>query len=133
MADRLSHVWTVGLLLVLAAVTSWRQAFSRTIECFCPAEFTSNHVRAVEAMCWGYHATWSMLWKFPMSVLNIYSPFDVDRFCNVVGEDGVMVLKLLSANSSELLVQDVVLNMWTIQNREPNIQVPKSSSGLENI
>ncbi|XP_052784560.1 innexin unc-9-like [Mya arenaria] len=55
MADRLSHVWTVGLLLVLAAVTSWRQAFSRTIECFCPAEFTSNHVRAVEAMCWGYH------------------------------------------------------------------------------
>ena len=33
---------------------------------------------------------------------------DVSMVTSVVGEDGVMVLKLIGANSSELLVRDVV-------------------------
>ncbi|XP_052803260.1 innexin-5-like [Mya arenaria] len=53
MSDRLNHVWTVCLLLVLAAVTSWRQAYSTTIDCFCPSHFTANQVRAAEGVCWG--------------------------------------------------------------------------------
>ena len=40
------------------------------------------------------------------------APTKVDRFSGMVGEDGVMMLKLTGANSSELIVQDVVCNMW---------------------
>lgn len=40
---------------------------------------------------------------------------DLDKFCNVIGEDGVMVLKLIGANSSDLLVSSVVCNMWNLQ------------------
>ena len=43
--------------------------------------------------------------------VNQYSPSDFDKFCDIIGEDGVMVLKLTSANSSELVVRDVVCNM----------------------
>ena len=38
--------------------------------------------------------------------------FNLDRFADWVGEDGVMALKLIAENSSELLVADVVYNMW---------------------
>ena len=37
---------------------------------------------------------------------------NLDRFADWVGEDGVMALKLIAENSSELLVADVVYNMW---------------------
>lgn len=43
---------------------------------------------------------------------NQYSPADFDRFCDVIGEDGVIVLKLTAANSSEFVVRDVVCNMF---------------------
>ena len=36
------------------------------------------------------------------------SDTDVARITNMVGEDGVMALKLIGANSSELFVRDVV-------------------------
>lgn len=41
-----------------------------------------------------------------------YSPSDFERFCHVIGEDGVMALKLTSSNSSEFVVCDVVCNMF---------------------
>lgn len=40
------------------------------------------------------------------------SPGNFNKFCDVIGEDGVMVLKLIGANSSDLVVRDVVCNMW---------------------
>jgi hypothetical protein len=39
---------------------------------------------------------------------------DLDQFCNMIGEDGVMVLKLIGANSSDILVSQVVTNMWSL-------------------
>lgn len=45
-------------------------------------------------------------------------PQDISKFCDMIGEDGVMVLKLMAANSSEILVSDVVCTMWKIRARE---------------
>ena len=39
---------------------------------------------------------------------------DFDSFCGNVGEDGVMVLKLISSNCSEHVVRDIVCFMWTL-------------------
>lgn len=47
-------------------------------------------------------------------------PQDISKFCDIIGEDGVMVLKLMAANSSEILVSDVVCNMWKLKARETN-------------
>lgn len=46
--------------------------------------------------------------------VHAHSPANFNKFCETVGEDGVMVLKLIGANSSELVVRDVVCNMWTL-------------------
>lgn len=43
--------------------------------------------------------------------MNHYSPADFDKLCGVIGEDGVMLLKLVGSNSSELAVRDVVCGM----------------------
>ena len=42
---------------------------------------------------------------------------DVSYVTGIVGEDGVMVLKLIAANSSELLVKDVVCGISRIVRR----------------
>ncbi|XP_053405548.1 innexin unc-9-like [Mercenaria mercenaria] len=41
--------------------------------------------------------------------------YNLDRFCDVIGEDGVMTLKLIGANSSELLVSNVINSMWKLK------------------
>ena len=51
-ADRLSHIWTFGILLLLACVVSWKQGWNKPIDCFCPAEFTDNMVTYTESICW---------------------------------------------------------------------------------
>ena len=52
---------------------------------------------------------------------------NLDQFCNMIGEDGVMVLKLIAANSSDILVGQVVSNMWILWtyrgNQHPQGQV----------
>ncbi|WAR05547.1 hypothetical protein MAR_020916 [Mya arenaria] len=65
--------------------------------------------------------------------LNEYPSGDIDRFCSVIGEDGVMTLKLLSANSSELLVKDVVCHMWKMQIRDREGLDPASEPVFEKI
>ncbi|XP_045194977.2 uncharacterized protein LOC123550610 [Mercenaria mercenaria] len=47
---------------------------------------------------------------------------DLGKFCNLIGEDGVMALKLAGANSSELLVSDVVYNMWNLRTKDSRPQ-----------
>ena len=42
---------------------------------------------------------------------------DVSLVTAVIGEDGIMVLKLLSANSSELLVRDVICGISRLVRR----------------
>lgn len=49
------------------------------------------------------------------NALTAVNPSELDKFCNLIGEDGVMALKLIGANSSELLVGSVVCNMWHLQ------------------
>ncbi|XP_060582765.1 innexin-19-like [Ruditapes philippinarum] len=46
---------------------------------------------------------------------------DLDQFCNMIGEDGVMVLKLIGANSSDILVSQVVTNMWSLRTCRGNL------------
>ncbi|XP_045160972.2 innexin unc-7-like [Mercenaria mercenaria] len=52
----------------------------------------------------------------------VIRPHDLDQFCNFIGEDGTMALKLIGANSSELFVGDVVYNMWMLRSRGGNPQ-----------
>ncbi|XP_045193323.2 innexin unc-9-like [Mercenaria mercenaria] len=47
---------------------------------------------------------------------------DLGKFCNLIGEDGVMALKLAGANSSELLVSDVVYTMWKLCTKDSRPQ-----------
>ena len=51
-ADRLNHFWTVGLLLILACVVSWKHGYSDPIQCWCPSEFNSQMVQYTESICW---------------------------------------------------------------------------------
>ena len=43
---------------------------------------------------------------------------DVSLVSGVLGEDGVMVLKLIAANSSELLVRDVICGIARLVRRD---------------
>ena len=43
---------------------------------------------------------------------------DSSKVASLVGEDGVLILKLLSANSSELFVRDVVFTMRHLADRQ---------------
>ena len=54
-ADRLNHVWTSGLLLVLGAVISWKNNYSDPISCCAPAYFTQAHVNYAEKICWNMY------------------------------------------------------------------------------
>ena len=51
-ADRLNHVWTFGLLLVLGAVISWKHGYQSPITCWTPAEFMPAHVNYAHETCW---------------------------------------------------------------------------------
>ena len=51
-ADRLNHVWTFGLLLVLGAVISWKHSYQSPITCWAPAEFTEAYVDYTHQTCW---------------------------------------------------------------------------------
>lgn len=55
-ADRLSHFWTVGLLLLLACIISWRQTYTSPIACWCPAEFTQTMDVYTHSYCWNSYA-----------------------------------------------------------------------------
>lgn len=49
------------------------------------------------------------------------SSYHMDKFCNFIGEDGVMTLKLIGANTSDLLVSNVICNMWKLRVNDLNI------------
>lgn len=51
---------------------------------------------------------------------------DIGKFCDLIGEDGVMILKLIGANSSDLVVSDVVCSMWRMQTAEVSAQPEES-------
>ena len=51
-ADRLNHVWTVGLLLILACVISWRHAYTNPITCWTPVQFTEALNEYARTTCW---------------------------------------------------------------------------------
>ena len=51
-ADRLNHVWTFGLLLVLGAVISWKHSYQSPITCWTPAEFQEAQVNYAQQTCW---------------------------------------------------------------------------------
>jgi len=41
----------------------------------------------------------------------LYSSNDVDKLTSLVGEDGTLLLKMMAANSNDLLVSDVMFSM----------------------
>ncbi|KAH3837577.1 innexin unc-9-like [Dreissena polymorpha] len=51
-SDRLNHVWTFGLLILIGCIVSWRQMFEHPIRCWCPPEFTHSMVIYTETQCW---------------------------------------------------------------------------------
>lgn len=52
LADRLNHFWTFGLLLLFAAIISWRQTYSRPIQCWTLPEFTAEMSAYAHDVCW---------------------------------------------------------------------------------
>ena len=51
-ADRLNHVWTFGLLLILGAIISWKHGYQDPISCWCPNEFRGAMVMYTHQTCW---------------------------------------------------------------------------------
>ena len=49
---------------------------------------------------------------------------DASKFADWVGEDGVMALKLISSNSSDLIVSDVTCHMWRRSQQETGTSQP---------
>ncbi|KAK6165843.1 hypothetical protein SNE40_022677 [Patella caerulea] len=50
--DRLSHHWTVLILVIFVIITSTSQYAGDPIHCWCPAEFSDAYVDYAEAACW---------------------------------------------------------------------------------
>jgi len=50
--DRLSRLYTVTLLMILAIVAAMRQAFGQTLVCFCPAYFPTQSCDYAQSICW---------------------------------------------------------------------------------
>ena len=50
--DRLSHIWTVFLLLFFAMFVSIQQFVGDPIQCWCPAEFTGAFESYTRSFCW---------------------------------------------------------------------------------
>ncbi|OAF69576.1 hypothetical protein A3Q56_02698 [Intoshia linei] len=51
-ADRLSHRYTVGFLIVFSGIVSTTQYVGNPIQCWCPAIFTSSHQEFTNKICW---------------------------------------------------------------------------------
>uniref|UniRef100_A0A0B7AXD1 Innexin n=1 Tax=Arion vulgaris TaxID=1028688 RepID=A0A0B7AXD1_9EUPU len=51
-ADRVSHLWTVGVLALFAVMVSSVQYVGDPIQCWCPSEFTAAQVAYVKSVCW---------------------------------------------------------------------------------
>ncbi|CAL1543617.1 unnamed protein product [Lymnaea stagnalis] len=51
-ADRVSHLWTVGLLTFFAILVSTAQFVGDPIQCWCPAQFTGSYVSYTKNICW---------------------------------------------------------------------------------
>lgn len=50
--DRVSHLWSVCLLLLFAVLVSSGQYVGDPIHCWCPAEFTGTYVAYTKNYCW---------------------------------------------------------------------------------
>lgn len=50
--DRLNHLWTVFLLILLAIVVTTTQYVGDPIHCWAPAEFPGQYVEYVKSYCW---------------------------------------------------------------------------------
>lgn len=50
--DRLNHVTTSAILVVMAVLVSTKQYVGDPIECWCPKEFTKNQVQYADSFCW---------------------------------------------------------------------------------
>ena len=75
LADRLNHFWTVGLLLILACVISWKQGANKPIHCWCPNQFTEVMVDYTESLCWNnHHIAYPRDVEKAMIALNITRP-----------------------------------------------------------
>ena len=51
-ADKMSHRYTVILLIVFAVVVSTKQYVGDPINCWVPAHFTGNHEEYANSYCW---------------------------------------------------------------------------------
>jgi hypothetical protein len=51
-SDRLNHVWTFGLLLLLAALCAWARHYTVAIRCWCPNQFPTQMVEYTHELCW---------------------------------------------------------------------------------
>ncbi|KAL3858981.1 hypothetical protein ACJMK2_009225 [Sinanodonta woodiana] len=51
-SDRLNHVWTFGLFMVLAILVAWRQEAYSPIECWSPQHMTNQEILATGLICW---------------------------------------------------------------------------------
>ncbi|WAR11440.1 UNC9-like protein, partial [Mya arenaria] len=50
--DRLSHIYTVVLLIIFALFTGGGQYAGDPIQCWCPAHFTGSYVAYTKSYCW---------------------------------------------------------------------------------
>ena len=50
--DRLNHLWTVFLLILLAIVVTTTQYVGDPIHCWAPAEFPGQYIEYVKSYCW---------------------------------------------------------------------------------
>ena len=55
-ADRLNHVWTVGLLLFLACAITVKQSYNKPIVCSCPIQLGDAMAQYTESVCWNSYA-----------------------------------------------------------------------------
>ncbi|BFZ21820.1 hypothetical protein BsWGS_24859 [Bradybaena similaris] len=51
-ADRVSHLWTVGVLAMFTLLVSSVQYVGDPIHCWCPAQFTGAYVGYTKSVCW---------------------------------------------------------------------------------
>lgn len=68
-ADRLNHVWTFGLLLLLGVIIGWKHIYQSPISCWCPIEFSGSMVEYTHQTCWhSYYIQEPWVDDHPMSL-----------------------------------------------------------------
>ena len=50
--DRLNHVTTSAILIVMATLVTTKQYVGDPIQCWCPKEFSKNRVEYANSICW---------------------------------------------------------------------------------